>query len=95
MFGVGYITARGALDRLYPIGSTFAAGLGETALALSMPGLVGEMDYRNYRKVVTVGEFIYLPARVGTRRTVLPAQIIPGAALDELRAKIAHARTLS
>lgn len=93
MFGVGYITARGALDRLYPIGSTFAAGLGETALALSMPGTVGELDYRSFRKVIRVGEFIYLPARFGTRRTVLPAQIVPGTALDELRDRIADAQS--
>ena len=95
MFGLGYSTARLTLDRQFPIGSVFGAELGETRLSLSMPGSSGEIDYRNYRKVVRVGDFIYLPSRVGMRRTLLPAQLFPGAALDELRARIANARTLT
>ena len=95
MFGLGYYTARHTLDRQFPIGSLFGAGLGETKLALSMPGSSGEFDYRNYRKVVRFGQFLYLPSRVGSRRTLLPAALFPGATLDELTAKIAHARTLS
>ena len=95
MFGMGYWSARYTLDRQFPIGSAFGAGLGDTTLALSMPGSSGEIDYRNYRKVVQVGSFLYLPSRVGSRRTLLPVQLFPGTALDELTAKIAHARTLT
>lgn len=91
----GYYSARSALDRQFPIGSVFQSGLGESALVLGMPGSSGEIDYRNYRAVIRVGEFVYLPSRIGMRRTVLPAQLFPGAAFDELRAKIEHARTLS
>ncbi len=95
MFGLGYGMARYTLDRQFPIGSVFGAALGDTKLALSMPGSAGEIDYRNYRKVARVGSFLYLPSRIGSRRTLLPVQLFPGAALDELRAKIAHARTLT
>jgi len=95
MFGLGYGTARLTLDRQFPVGSVFGAELGETRLALSMPGSSGEIDYRNYRRVSRVGGFLYLQSRVGLRRTLLPAALFPGAALDELTAKIAHARTLT
>ena len=95
MFGLGYWSARYTLDRQFPIGSVFGAELGETKLSLSMPGSAGEIDYRNYRRVSRVGSFLYLPSRFGSRRTLLPAELFPGAALDELAAKIAHARTLT
>ena len=95
MFGLGYYSARITLDRQFPIGSVFGAALGETRLTLSMPGSQGEIDYRNYRKVIHVGGFLYLPSRVGLRRTLLPAQLFAGSSLDELKAKIAHARTLT
>ena len=71
-----------------------AAGLGEQKLALTIPGSTGEIDYRNYRKVTRVRDFISLASSVGLRRTLLPAELFPGDALDELKAKIAHARTL-
>lgn len=93
MVGLGYASARATLDRQFPIGSTFSAGLGETHLALAMPGSAGEIDYRNYRSVTRYGDFVYLASRTGNRRTLLPAQLFPGAALDELRARIADGAT--
>ena len=94
MIGLGYYSARLTLDRQFPIGSVLAAGLGEQKLALTIPGSTGEIDYRNYRKVTRVRDFISLASSVGLRRTLLPAELFPGDALDELKAKIAHARTL-
>ncbi|GIG21346.1 hypothetical protein Cch01nite_20700 [Cellulomonas chitinilytica] len=80
------------LVRRVPVGSTYRAGADDTHLWLDGPVVALELTYAGITDVRTRDEVVFLRQRGTGQWIPFPVQVFPGAALDDLRRRVAAAR---
>jgi hypothetical protein len=92
LHGHAFRRDRRRLAALVPVGSVYRADLGDDHLWLAGPIMTFEQSYAAFVDVRTRGEFVFLQQTATRRWVVFPAQLFPGGALRDLRARVVAAR---
>ncbi|WP_034620573.1 hypothetical protein [Cellulomonas sp. URHE0023] len=74
-----------------PVGTTYRAALGTTALWVEGPGSTGATNYSAFRQMAVRADFVFLQTRQGRAFVIYPAQLFPGTGLTDLRHRITAA----